>query len=594
MDKTRVPDIMVVSKYPLTTFSLALAFNFLICSAVIYPLAPRLAYNITISTPGTPWPLPQSLIVNTNLVYVLRQSRFEFVAVGITCDLLDKAFQRYRDIIFDEEESIVGIENNLLRQLEVEVTGTKGCEKYPGHESIESYTLSIEDGVGSLRAEEVWGVLRGLETFSQMIYQLDDDKGHEYYIKDSAVDDFPRYKYRGIMLDTARHFMPMDTVRKNLDAMAYNKFNVLHWHIVDDQAFPYQSKTFPEMSEKGAYDPVYKVYTQRDVAEVIEYSRLRGIRVIPEFDTPRHMDSWGKGIPNLLTECWANGKPSPPHGPINPILNSTYDFLKQFFSEIVDVFPDTHVHLGADEVSYACWQSNPDIQEFMDTTGWGDDYHKLEEYYNNKLFDIVTDLGAQYIIWQDPIDSNVTVNDQTVVEVWKDTELWSIFPPFQESLEKVTKLGLQTILSACWYLNYIDYGPNWEKFYLCEPTDFTGTEEQKNLIIGGEACIWAEYVDGSNVVSRLWPRASAVGERLWSAKDVTDLDDAALRLDQQRCRMVRRGIQAQPISPGYCGKYEVDMDGKMVMPVDGATSCVRSSDVITVILVLGLSMFVHL
>ncbi|XP_077869996.1 beta-hexosaminidase subunit alpha-like [Saccoglossus kowalevskii] len=339
----------------------------------------------------------------------------------------------------------------------------------------ESYELVIADGEASLMALEIWGALRGLETFSQMVYQLDDDNDGEYYINASYVTDFPRFGYRGFMLDTCRHYMPLDTILKHLDAMAYNKFNVFHWHIVDDQAFPYQSIKFPAMSEKGAYHPVNKIYTQDDVAFVVEYARLRGIRVIPEFDTPGHTYSWGKGIPNLLTECWIVYDKHADFGPIHPIVNSSYEFLEDLFGEIVNVFPDRFVHLGADEVSYACWESNPDVQLFMEQRGWSDsEYNKLEEYYQNRLFDIIIGLGSRFIIWQDPIDNNVTVSNMTVVEVWKDTSLWYKLPPYRDGLEKVTKLGLKAVLSACFYLNYIDYGPDWERFYLCEPTDFNG------------------------------------------------------------------------------------------------------------------------
>ncbi|XP_070537619.1 beta-hexosaminidase subunit alpha-like [Ptychodera flava] len=537
------------------------------CSAVIKPIAPRLPFDVTEAPLGTPWPLPQSLHVQDE-VYILRKSRFEFLASD-DCDILERAFRRYREVIFDEAESAVGVEDAFLLKLTVEVTDTKDCTRYPSHDSVESYTLSIDDGQGVLKADEVWGALKGLETFSQMVYQLDDGWGHEYYINKSTVSDFPRFKYRGIMLDTSRHFIPLDIILRNLDAMSYNKFNVFHWHLVDTQSFPYQSKKFPALSDKGAYHPVDMVYTQKDVAEVVEYARLRGIRVVPEFDTPGHMYSWRKGVPNLLTECWADGKPRQivynkyaDYGPINPILNSTYEFLADFFSEIVEVFPDTHLHLGADEVSYECWKSNPDVQQFMSDKGWGEDeYNKLEEYYQDRLFKIIGELGAKYIIWQDPIDNGVSVTDQTVVQVWKDTALWYILPPYREGLQNVTALGLQTILSACWYLNMIDYGPDWHQFFNCEPTDFEGSAEQKELVIGGEACLWAEYVDASNLLSRLWPRGSAVAERLWSDQNVTDIDTATVRLDQQRCRMIRRGIPSQPIYPGYCGKYEVPSRG---------------------------------
>ncbi|XP_062828396.1 beta-hexosaminidase subunit beta [Anolis carolinensis] len=331
--------------------------------------------------------------------------------------------------------------------------------------------------------------------------------------------------------------------------MAINKFNVLHWHIVDDQSFPYQSVTFPELSAQGAYSNNH-IYSPTDVRLVIEYARLRGIRVIPEFDTPGHTQSWGKGHKDVLTPCYSGEHPSGSYGPVNPILNTTYDFMVKFFKEVGTVFPDEYIHLGGDEVNFSCWKSNPDVTEFMKKYGFWYSYSKLESYYIEKILDIMSSVNKKSIVWQEVFDNGVQLQPDTVIEVW--------LSHYHEELRKVTKEGHPAILAAPWYLDIISYGQDWKKYYNVEPLNFLGCKSQKDLVVGGEACLWGEYVDATNFMSRLWPRASAVGERLWSSKNVTDIEDAYSRLNEHRCRMVRRGIAAQPLFVGYCSHERRD------------------------------------
>lgn len=215
------------------------------------------------------------------------------------------------------------------------------------------------------------------------------------------------------MIDTSRHFVSMSVLEQVLDGMAYNKLNVFHWHIVDDHSFPYESVKYPELT-KGAFHESM-IYSQENVAKIIEQARLRGIRVMTEFDTPGHTRSWGASHPELLTEC--GGPYAGKLGPINPIVDSNYDFIFNLFEEIVEVFPEKYVHLGGDEVGFECWETNQEIIDYMKTFNITS-FAALEEFYIQKLIDKVTSLKASSVVWQEVYTNGVKLPEGTVVHVW--------------------------------------------------------------------------------------------------------------------------------------------------------------------------------
>lgn len=233
------------------------------------------------------------------------------------------------------------------------------------------------------------------------------------------------------------------------------------------------------------------VYLQDDVAKVIEYARLRGIRVMPEFDTPGHTRSWGVSHPELLTQCM--GEYEGKLGPMDPTKPQVYDFLEQLFQELVDVFPDKYLHLGGDEVGFECWQSNTNISSYMIQNNITK-YEQLEEVFIQKIVDMVDDLKANSIVWQEVYVNGVRLPRKTVVHVWTGDRF--------RLLDQITREGRPALLSSCWYLDHLSTGGDWKKFYMCDPHDFSGSEEQRRLVLGGEACMWSEVVDNSNILQR--------------------------------------------------------------------------------------------
>ncbi|KAK4884745.1 hypothetical protein RN001_001016 [Aquatica leii] len=449
-------------------------------------------------------------------------------------DILTNALDRYLNIIVNQtlpKTRVKPQENvsepwktnkNFVGYLDtLDIILMEPCKhrELPDALMTEQYVLNItsEHAVNKLSAQTVWGILRGLETFLQLLYPTADEALH---INCTSIFDYPRYQHRGVLVDT-RHYIPVSKLLKMLDALSYNKLNVFHWHITDDQSFLYISKTYPELSQQGAYLLTY-VYTQQDVAQIINYAAARGIRVIAEFDTSGHTRSWGEAFPELLSPCYRNNVPTGQYGLVDPTNNFTYEFMENLLTEVVDVFPDNVLHLGADEVEFECWQSNPGITAFMQTYNISS-YVKLKSYYIQKIIDMSDKLNVTSIVWEEVFTNGVTNS------------------------------GFQTLLSSCWYLDNLSGGGDGTKYYDCEPTDFNGNDEQKKLVIGGEACMWGEVVNEYNIESRMWPTASAAAEKLWSVKGVDPSSQAGHRLEEHTCRMNKRGIGTQPPNgPGFC------------------------------------------
>jgi hexosaminidase len=197
----------------------------------------------------------------------------------------------------------------ILHTLDVSV---KYDDETLGADMDESYTLEIIAPTAFLRADSVWGAMRGIETFSQLTAPC--TRGWVCMKEVTKITDFPRFPYRGALVDSAKHFLPIDVLKQVLDGMASAKMNVLHWHLSDDESFPFVSEALPFAAEKGAFEDGdnLHMYTKLEVGELIEFARLRGIRVIPEFSTPGHTRSWGKGHPEVNVTL----SPCPPPDPL--------------------------------------------------------------------------------------------------------------------------------------------------------------------------------------------------------------------------------------------------------------------------------------
>src|SRR6267143_7015979 len=238
-----------------------------------------------------------------------------------------------------------------------------GSEKVERLGEDESYELIISQSGANLTAPTPLGILHGLQTFLQLV----ETTTNGFAVPVVTIKDQPRFPWRGLLIDVSRHFIPIDVMKRNLDGMAAVKMNVLHWHLSDDQGFRVESKKLPKLHEMGS-EGLY--YTQAEIREFIAYAHDRGIRVIPEFDTPGHSRSWFFGYPELASSPGPfTFEPAGAGSVTDPTREETYKFLDKFVDEMAKLFPDAYFHIGGDEVDGKYWDSNPKIQAFKQAHG---------------------------------------------------------------------------------------------------------------------------------------------------------------------------------------------------------------------------------
>jgi len=486
------------------------------------------------------WPKPAVFSKGASVVPV---ATFEFKTLGLSESdstvpiTLSAAYSRYNSMIFNHK-SKTG-DDNIARVAKVNVAVDDYSEAYPQLETDESYTLDIpaeSTGEIYITAKTVYGALRGIESLSQLVVFDMDVKGFVISESPIHIEDKPRYAHRGLLLDTSRHFEPISSLKSTIDALSYAKFNVLHWHVVDTQSFPFESSTYPRLW-MGSYSKNER-YTQEDIQELVEYGRMRGVKIMIEFDMPGHAASWCAGYPEICPSM--NCKQ-----PLNPASNLTFPLITSLLTECTGnkvgggLFPYSLLHLGGDEVSYSCWETSASIKAWETENGLSGS-EATYEYFVDKAAGITRNQARTPVQWVEVFEHfGSKLDKNTIVHVWKE----------KETLNSIVSAGYKALLSNqdSWYLDHLDI--TWDQMYLNEPTDGLQEGSDPNLIVGGETCMWGETVDPSDVGSTIWPRAAAVSERLWTPKEQIDTVDVATnRLETFRCLLNQRQIAAAPVT----------------------------------------------
>jgi hexosaminidase len=405
-------------------------------------------------------------------------------------------------------------------------------ERVQSARADESYSLEVTDQRARLAATSPIGILRGLETFLQLV-DLDDKS---FFAPAVQIKDEPRFCWRGLHIDVSRHWEPVDVIKRNLDAMAALKMNVLHWHLSDDQGFRIESRRFPKL-QKLASEGNY--YSRQEVQDIIAYARELGIRVIPEFDMPGHTTAWLVAYPELagapgpyqIERAWGVFDPC-----MNPTAKKLYSFLDSFIGEMAELFPDEYFHIGGDEVNGKQWDNNSKIQSFKSRHHLKSN-SDLQAYFNERLQKIISKHGKKMIGWDEILHPDLP--QSVIVQSWRG----------QSFLANSARRGYSGILSYGYYLDHMRPA---SFHYEMDPLGKEAAnlaDNEKSRILGGEACMWAEFVTSDNIESRIWPRTAAIAERLWSQAEIKDVADMYRRLEYINGELDMLGVKhrAKPL-----------------------------------------------
>ncbi|MFD1468262.1 beta-N-acetylhexosaminidase [Hymenobacter caeli] len=397
----------------------------------------------------------------------------------------------------------------------------------------ERYSLRITPGGVLIDAPTGLGVLRALATLEQLPRPATTGR----YLPEADIQDQPRFAWRGLLIDAARHFLPVAVIKRNLDGMAAVKLNVLHWHLCDDQGWRVESKRLPRLQQVAGADGYY---TQAQVREVVAYAAARGIRVVPEFDLPGHAGALVAAYPRLGSNDSVKAVPirwGVLNIAIDPTKSGTYAFLDSLLTEMAGLFPDPYFHVGGDENDGRQWRRNPRIVAFMrehrmlKADSQAVDKHQLQTYFNRQVLTILQARGKTMVGWDEILGPDLP--REVVVQSWRGAK----------GLAEAVRLGHPALLSSGYYL---DLNHPAADAYAADPLPAATPLDaaQQKLVLGGEAAMWSEFADSVIYDSRVWPRAAAVAERLWSPQATTqDVPDLYRRLALVSAQLETLGLR---------------------------------------------------
>ncbi|XP_066588857.1 probable beta-hexosaminidase fdl isoform X2 [Prorops nasuta] len=536
------------------------------------------------------WPRPTVSVTLGDDSITLQLEQIEFVTVNTTDQRVRNLLEHAKDIFLGNVRSLIRISNARGRpsidSFVIYLSAGNSHETRLALNTDESYKLDLltkgKRVEARITAKSYYGVRHGLETLSQMIW-WDEAAGREGFLRilrQAYVEDRPVFSYRGLSIDTGRQFFSVEQLKRVIDGMAASKLNTFHWHLTDSQSFPFDSAQFPEMARWGAYSGD-QIYTPDDVRDLADYGNSRGVRVLVEIDAPAHAGAgwqWGTehGLGDLALcvdqQPWSSYCGEPNCGQLNPINEHSYRILGGLYKEILELTQIRDiVHLGGDEVNLECWTQYSNITAVMQAQNMTDHHALWAEFEAKALQRIIkanqNEVPKAVILWSSPLTKRPYIGtyfDQKihVIQSWGGSN-WPETPDLLED-------GFRVILSHvdAWYLDcgfgrWRETGEaacgeyrTWQTVYNHRPWR-EYPQQHLPLILGGEAAVWSEQIGQASLAPRLWPRASALAERLWSDPPIngysTD-ENVYTRLASHVEVLINRGLKTEAMWPQWCSQ----------------------------------------
>ncbi|KAL0234322.1 hypothetical protein PCE1_001358 [Barthelona sp. PCE] len=502
------------------------------------------------------WPVPKYRVFGD----ITRRfdPHFKFVFPKGDCDALKYAIPKYSKIfktaslpeVVSKEVSptpltqiAISIDSCDTTKLDIDIN-----EAYALYITSSSPTIAIT-------AETYVGALYALETLAQLIYI--DETGPFIRSVPIRIEDQPRLKWRGMMLDSARHFLTVSKIKEMMEIMVTARFNVFHWHLTDAQAIPLGIHAMKDVAHAAAYS-TRAIYSRSDIEEIVQFGLVRGIKVMPEIDVPGHSYAWGLYDKEFVSQCPDRYAKNINNWPMNPASDKLMNMLTQVFAEFKEIFPFSHAHIGFDEPCMSCWTQSKtkSVQDFIKKTGL--DGRGIYNYFLDKMSRMVTDSGLTPVGWGEIYRKTDGKAPKSMI-----VEAWAFNDFFKEAIQK----GYKVLLAHGFYLDQQVPSPSRTTHYLWGDTfyDFLGVDplnglskEEQKSVLGGEIPMWGEQVNNRMIVSRVFPRAFGASATFWS--DVQEYDVTATRyvINDLSCRMNGRGHDMGPMYAGYCMYADVE------------------------------------